>query len=94
MLKLTKTALVAPALTALPAIAADYPTRDAPPTGSSTKTTPGDDAMRQQCQKYQGAEREQCMQRLRTGQMGQHPALPGGGTTRQEVPGTGTTVPK
>lgn len=94
MLKLTKTALVAPALTPLPAIAADYPTRAAPPPGSSTKTTPGDDAMPQQCQKNQGAEREQCVQRLRTGQIGRHPALPGGGTTRQEVPGTGTAVPK
>jgi hypothetical protein len=29
------------------------------------------------------------------GQVGQHPSLPGGGASgRQEVPGTGTTVPR
>jgi hypothetical protein len=91
MLKPMQAALISLALTGLPAIAAESTTRAAPAAGS---TTTRDDAMQQQCQKYQGAEREQCMKGQRGGQMGQHPALPEGGTTRQEVPGTGTTVPR
>jgi hypothetical protein len=90
MSKLAHIALFALAITTLPAVAAD-PAREPRGTGSPQTT----DASRQQCQKYQGTERDECMQGKRTGQMGQHPALPDGGTQgRQEVPGTGTTVPK
>lgn len=84
--------LLALSLTAVPAVAAENPPRTSSP--GSTQSDMRDDAMRQQCQKYQGAEREKCMKGQFGGQMGQHPALPEGGATRQEVPGTGTTVPR
>jgi hypothetical protein len=93
MSKLAKVALLSVVLTTLPAVAAD-PARE--PVGSGSPQYQNEDARQRECQKYQGAQRDECLQGKHFGgQVEQHPSLPGGDASgRQEVPGTGTTVPR
>jgi hypothetical protein len=93
MNRLMTAALLSVALSTVPAIAAD-PARE--PTDMGVSRAQSDDARRAECQRYQGAQRDECLQGKHFGgQVGQHPSLPGGGASeRQEVPGTGTTVPR